>query len=211
MMEVTWFEGGVDIGLANLENYRQIMESALQEQKRRFEEWIDKKAETLSDDEKEDFYEAYSDEHWELSDVFPSTLRSSLFVAAYSVLERKLVDYCTELWSKNKYSEKPNIPHRGIIFEARKYLTKYAGISIPDTSPNWSNIVCYNKIRNSIVHSGGKIDPQKLKELQPFLASNPSIHLDQFNKITLGEDACKDFINVVRGLFFDDLFKKTKV
>jgi hypothetical protein len=104
-MEMTWFEIGVDIGLSNLENYHQVMESTLKEQKRKFEEWIDEQAETLSDEEKTEFYEAYSDDHWELSDVFPSTLRSSLLVAIYSVLEREMVGCCTELWNKYKYPD----------------------------------------------------------------------------------------------------------
>jgi hypothetical protein len=209
-MEMSWFEIGVHVDLENLEKYRQVMETALKEQKRSFEEWMDKQAEELTDDEKTEFFDYYSDEHWELSDVFPSTLRSSLLVAAYSVLEKQLVDCCEDLWNKNKYPVKPKNPDRGIIFKARKYLTDHARISIPDTSPNWSDIVAYNRIRNAIVHNDGKLDAKRLEELQAFLASHPSITLDQFNRVVLGEDVCKDFIRVARGLFFDEVFKVKK-
>ena len=197
----------LNFDLENLENYCQIMETSLKNQKKNFEEWLEKEAEKLSEEEKEEFYDFYSDDYWELSNVFPNTLRSSLLVAAYSVLERQLVACCTELWNKNQYPVKPNIPQRRIIFEARNYLITHAGISIPDTSPNWSGIVSYNKIRNSIVHNGGKLNSQRLADLQPFLALNPSITLDQFHGVVLGEDACKNFIKIVRNLFFDEIFK----
>jgi hypothetical protein len=61
------------------------------------------------------------------------------------------------------------------------------------------------------VHNGGELDKQKLKELQTFLALYPSIHVDQFNRILLDEDACEVFLKAVRGLFFSEIFKAVRI
>jgi hypothetical protein len=126
------------------------------------------------------------------------------------MLERHLVNCCTELWKRNKHSQEPDIPRTGIILATRDYLTTYAGISLSKTSPNWIATVAYNKIRNSIVHNDGKFDQRTLEKLKPFLAFHSSITLSQGNQITLGEDTCKNFIKVIRSLFFDEIFKVGK-
>jgi hypothetical protein len=199
-----WFEIGINIDLNNLQEYIDTIERSLVDQKKEFEKQVDRQAAEIDEDIRDEFYEYHSDEHWRLSDVFPSMLRSTVFVASYSLLENHLVDICEREHSKQKLGKAPKLKS-GIIFKARDYLVDVAGIKLPDSTPAWDNICAYNKLRNAIVHKSGKLDDELKKELEDFLKASPGISLDQNNALQFTEEFCPEVIKNMKDFFFKEL------
>ena len=198
---VRWLELGVDIGMDNLRQYNDILESHLESSLVDFERRVEEQASEMDEEDRNEFYEFHSSEYWRLSDVFPTTLRSSLFVACYSLLEHELTSLCRYLYRKNAYSDEPNF-WRGIIFEARDYSTNKACIEFPDVSESWQIIKCYyNPIRNVIVHQGGKIDDRRLRTLNPFIDANASVSLDSLGRVQLHRAFCPEVLSTLRQFF----------
>jgi len=204
--QVRWFELGVDIGLDSLRKYNDIVESHLESSLVGFECWADEQASEMGEEVREEFYEFHSDEYWRLTDVFPTILRSSLFVACYSLLEHELIGLCRYLYRQNGYARPPDF-RRAYIFEASTYLTDEAGMEFPDVSESWQIIKCYyNPIRNVIVHQRGRIDDRRLRTLKPFIDADPSVSLDSLGRLQLDRAFCSEVLSTLRR-FFRQLFE----
>ena len=198
------FEFGISIDLDNLQGYVDTLEQALVIQKKKFEEQVDQQAAEMEEEIRDEFYEYHSDEHWRLSDVFPSTLRSSVFVASYSILERYMVDICERECKKQKLEESPNF-RGGIIFAARDYLVEKASIKLPDDMPAWGMICFYNKLRNVIVHESGKLNQRRKEELKVFLINSTAVSLDQFDTLQFTDEFCPEVIKQMKEFFLKEL------
>ena len=99
---------------------------------------------------REDYVELSLEEDYEkIENVFPNLLRRSLFIYVFSVLEDALVNCC-------KLLGRPIRPEGSIIFEAKKVLVN-AGVSFP----KWGEIEKYPKLRNCIIHNGGRLEEDK--------------------------------------------------
>ncbi len=207
--KVGWLEMGVEIELDELRQCLEVMESYLESRLGHFEKWVEEQASELAQEERREFYDFHSDEYWELCEAFPTILRSSLFVACYSLLEHELTSLCRYVHRRNACSNEPSF-RTGIIFKARNYLSDEARIKFPDHSPSWQIITCYyNPMRNVIVHRGGKVDEKRLERLKPFIDSNPSVALDSLGRLRLHREFCPEVIDIVTQ-FFRGLFEATQ-
>ena len=199
-----WFEIGISISLDNLQEFVESQERSLNAQKKQFDEWVDHQAAEIDEEHRDDFYEFHSDEHWQLSDVFPSIFRSSVFVASYSLLEHHLVNICKREHKKRKIKKAPEFKS-GIIFSAKKYLEKDAGIELPDEIPAWNMICVYNELRNAIVHEAGRINEDRKKKIKDFLNASATVSLDQRDKLQFSEEFCPEVIKNMKEFFFKEL------
>ena len=204
MESIRWFEVGISIDLDNLQDFINVLEQTLVQQKKSFEEIVDREAAEIEEEYRDEFYESRSDEHWQLSDVFPSTLRSSVFVASYSMFEHHLINICNREHKRQKLAKEPNFRNR-IIFSAIEYLVKEAGIKLPAKMPAWDLICVYNKLRNAIVHESGKLSKQYQADLKDFLSSTKSVSLDQFDTLQFSENFCLEAIKQMKEFFFKEL------
>jgi hypothetical protein len=135
-----------------------------------------------------------------IENVFPNLLRRSLFVYVFSVLEDALVNCCKLL----NYQGRPFIRPEGKggnIFKARKYLVK-AGVTFPE----WGEIEKYARLRNCIVHSGGRLETKrkderdlrafvKRKKMKSLLDSIPCS--EEANEVIFHQGFCEEVIRTI--------------
>lgn len=204
------FETGLDLEINNLRSYAETLEESLTEQLNKFTLSIEDRVSQLPAEVREDFYEFYSEDYWKLSEVFPNTLRYSLFVTCYSLLEYELIHLCQYI------SDKGNPPNP-VEFDAFDLKTspldrvknyfKEVGITFPKDEL-WQKIRNYQKLRNGIVHNGGELDIsgrvelsgdpvrferqlsekqkkllKKQRHIKKFVNSTPSLSIGGMNKI----------------------------
>lgn len=202
-----WVLTGIEIDLDHLRKYAKLIEDLLKNKEEEFNSWIEEKASKLSKDEKDEFYEFHSDDHWELSEVYPNILRGSLFVACISLAEHELISLCKYLHKENKYDlSLDDIKGKG-IYRAKIYLNKVVNI---ENSISWNDILIFQKIRNFIVHNRGKLDKSdNAKEVENYVALNPSVKLDDLKRLQFSGMFCLEVIEKL-GEFFNKLFQELK-
>lgn len=202
-----WLVTGIEIDLSHLREYARLIEDLLKDKQKEFNSWVEEKASRLSEEQKEEFYEFYSDDHWELSEVYPNILRESLFVATLSLVEHELISLCKNLYRENKYNLALDEVVGNGIHKAKLYLNKVANVG---NNTQWNGILIFQKIRNFIVHNKGKLDDSKnAKEVESYVTSNSSIKLDHFRRMQFSSTFCLEAIEVVDE-FFSSLFKELK-
>jgi hypothetical protein len=76
---------------------------------------------------------------------------NSLFISAYSLLEKKMSQLC-KVAGKRYTLQARDISGEG-IFRYRTYLEKVVGIDFTNLKTEWDQITRYNKLRNHLVHS----------------------------------------------------------
>ena len=81
------FQIVIDIEMDNLRDYSETLETLINLRKNEFDISVDARAAEIDEALRDDFYEYHSTEYGQLTKVFPSLLRSSLFVSSYSRLE----------------------------------------------------------------------------------------------------------------------------
>ena len=109
-------------------------------------------------------------------------MRSSFFVYVYGTFETYLNDRCEMLrFGLDLPLKLADIDARDRgIHRARKYLTKLTTIQFPNT-PEWSTINRYQKLRNIVVHSQGRLsfpcrDPHR-QDLYQYILHHPHLGL----------------------------------
>lgn len=201
------FRDMIKIELDTLREYTTTLEDLLTQELENLRLWSEKETSKLLKERQEDFYDFHSDDYLSLSEIFPNTLRSSLFVTCYSLLECRLIDLCKYLRKQHNYSIKlDDLRERGIS-GARVYLKKIMGINFPDQPPLWTDILVYKDIRNFIVHNDGRLgDSDKAKKVKAFINARSSISLDHRKRIRFSGDFYLEVINTLES-FFDELLK----
>ncbi len=206
-MNKKWLQSSIDIDLDNLSKFAATLEDSLEYKQKELIYRVDKEASKLTKEQRDELYEFYEEDHWQLSEIFPNTLRFSLFVTCYSLLEHALVNLCNYLYRQHNYSIELNDLRGEGIFRAQTYLKKVGSVNFPDQTSSWTNIIAYNRIRNFIVHSEGRLDDSdKAKKVESFINTNPSITLDQLKRIQLSKDFCPEVIETLKR-FISELFE----
>lgn len=202
-----WFEQWIHINLDTLSEYVVLVEELLGNKFKSLTSWIEKEASKEVGEQQEDLYEFYADDYNQLSNMFPSILRSSLFITLYSFLENQLIFLCERLHRQHGYPIKlADLRGEGIV-RAQSYLKKVVNIDFPDQTSSWDDIVSYNRIRSFIIHNGGQLDKSnKAKKAESFINTRPSITLDDLRYIQFSKDFCLEVNGTLRN-FFLDLFK----
>lgn len=206
-----WTLERIDSNLCNLSDYTAIIEDLLAHKLKEINFQTDKAESELTKEEQQDYDNPFEDDQWHLSEVFPNTLRFSLFVTCYSLLEYALINLCASLQEQHKYPNKFGDHKEKGIFEAKTYLKDTCHVSFPDQTNSWNKIVYYYHIRNFIVHSEGRLDDgdktKKVKMVKSFIKAHPSlITLDNLERIQLSKDFCPEAIETLK-IFFMELFK----
>jgi len=201
------FHSLINSKLYDLEEYAQRLGGLLKNELKGFTSFVEKEAAKLDEPEKERLYDLYSDDYWKLKDVFPNIVWCSLFITCYSLLEHELSRICESMRSLKECPLKPSdLKDRG-IFQSKAYLKKVIGIQFPDNTRYWQEICFYNRIRNRIIHEGGRVyDSENDSKLRAEIDRTSSINLDDYGRILL---SCDFVLEVIENLksFFRDIFK----
>ncbi len=185
-------------GLNELEEYLKVTEKYLKKAKSDFETHLDEQrtklsTANLSPKELDEFNEFYGEVYWGYAETFPSILRSSFFVSAYSLLEDKMSIICRHL------KKEQQIPIswsdlRGRTLDQFKLYSKLAGLELQYDDHTWQEIKRYSKVRNCIVHNSGLIEEFRSdKDFMRYISDNDIISKELIKEqIALTEQFCRE-------------------
>ena len=189
-----WILGGIHINFENLREHIKTIEKLIKQEQVNFTQRIEEEAKQLSIEERDDFYEWYSDKYWHLNDVFPDLNRNSIFLVAFSNFEYELFSISRIISKELSPDSKIDEYSGNGIEKVKKYFNRVLEIPFPSETQEWNKIQIYKKIRNIIVHNGGKVRKIESNEnLMSFINNEKFISLDNFNRIHLEPE----FVNTV--------------
>ena len=172
------------IRLRSLRRFAEETEAFIKREIRRLERQFRREAKSIPKEQSQDLGEWYGEQINELVDEFPSILRTSIFVMQYALLETFLSDLCQHLQRAGDLSlSLGDLRDRGVQ-RASTYLTKVVHVSFPNQSPEWRCILHLNRIRNLVVHSGGRA-AGKDRKLTAAIKAISGIELDRYGRIGL--------------------------
>jgi hypothetical protein len=189
--------------LFKLHRLADLVEDTLVERSVALESELRDAAATLPDDERLDLFEHYSDDFFELSAHFPTTLRFAVLIAADTACEVFLNDICKAFQDSNAQSIHLSDLRGAGIEKARTYLKKVVLVEFPDGDPAWVKVRHLHQVRNSIIHADGIVRPNE-QELRTWSGSMPGLTISAGGTITLERqfttaaiDAYEDFSAVM--------------
>lgn len=157
-------------------------------------DFVKQGAEEFSEEEQEDYWDSYLDEYDKYDSIFPGILRESIFISLFSYFEHQLMDFCED---KEKLK---SIGGTSGLEKAKGYLSKHLGYSDLFRGKEWGKIMKYNKVRNCLVHAGGKVslmkDERVQEDVKKFIKETKGIEIDDNKKIELDSIFCEDFVKV---------------
>jgi hypothetical protein len=141
--------------LGQMERFLELLHTAIKDGKEELTTSIEEQTNSLSDDEKKKFYEYYDQELIEWDDDFPRLVFSSFIVSWYSLIERHLLDFCSnhELQITISIEDRENYGEG--IRRAQKFLQRAAGYAI--ATKYWEELNRIKQLRNIIVHEQGRL------------------------------------------------------
>lgn len=171
----------------------------------------------LSEEEREWYYDANSDEHERLTAGLPQLVRSSNLLVACSLFESSLTDLCKYVDRESQIVKKfswVKIDGQGIV-RAASYLRKNFEIECAHYA-GWSTILDHFEIRHCFAHANGDISLMKSHSrirIQQLLRKEPfSVnHIDGARRLRLGRryvdvavDQMEGFWPALHDAFFYD-------
>jgi len=222
-MNKRWFwirrHGIIKLKLEQFKEYSKKLEDCLKQELSKLNSTIaEEEAEVESQEGKDWLQDTYGDSRWNLSEIFPNILRTSLFTTCYSFFENELNLICELLQEKNEcpvhyLGNFDNGKEGKGIRRAQRYLKKIIKINFPDQSTAWTEILIYQAIRNIIVHNDGKLDNKEngrfkeiFRRLEDYIKKKPSIHIDDFKRIQLSLDFILEMVTTIE-LFLNQLYE----
>jgi len=161
--------------LRELKYYHNEIENFWRKKDEELQNKIDKILEQAPEPEHDDIIENYSLSLHENQIKYPNVHRNAFVMAVYSFLENKLNELCWILENCIDSSVKlKDLSDTGIT-RAGTFLSKVAKIPVNEISDEWSFIRHLNKLRNSLVHSGGRIPTEENNKLRRFVEQTDTL------------------------------------
>ncbi|WP_249593659.1 hypothetical protein [Peribacillus frigoritolerans] len=175
-----------------LQQYSEEVEDLMDDKLKDFIEYTDNLTKDFSPGSLEEFWDFHLDDYHQIKTDYPSVLRYSIIVSAYSTLEQTLMRVHNQ-HSKNRAGYKKYKKNRNDISAILEYIKRDMGIKIPKNYMELSFINKLTKIRNNIVHCNGRIyDDVNKDRLNKIIKETPFIG-DHSNEIMLE----KEFIEIM--------------
>lgn len=187
--------------LHQLEKYLDISEKQLQKAKTDFEAWAGEQEKKLSPEERDNFYDFYTDVYWQYAEGFPRMLRNSFLVSCFSLLEREMAYICRRLKRDRQIAISWSDLRRDVdVLGRAKLYFKLSELPLSYDDATWQELKRYYKVRNCIVHWNGLV--KELEADQDFIAyvtrkgilSEDTIE----REIALTEQFCREVIRAMR-------------
>jgi hypothetical protein len=212
--KINWFQFTIQVKFEDLLNYSNNIEEYLNSKISEVESSLDKDIQEMNltpEESSELFEHKYEEVFSNFNNSFPTILRKSLFLHAYSNFEQLLFSFCKEYESKLTESIKlDDIRHNGIK-KVQVYLKKVVNIPFPDNSPEWIKIKAYNQIRNHFAHDGRTVVHETSGLYQALTNINGiDVHLEykdrdtknNIHRFSLNNEFCEHAINTFSDFLF---------
>lgn len=141
--------------LDNFRGYLAHMEERFERDMKEFNEQLEAELNGKSEQERASIVDWYGKEIWNIAEIFPRHFWQSSLVTIWSHFEHEIVDLCRmdivheaeDIDTGTKRADKCKT-----LEDVRKYLDKRK----VQLNSNWSELEKINKVRNQIVHDGGR-------------------------------------------------------
>ena len=141
-----------------------------------------------------------------LQEDFPQFMLHMTFCAMFGYLEHELIRVCDSLWVFRKLSSRVRDERDKGIIGAKRYLTRVAGLPIPDASTEWGKICAYGRIRNAIMHCDSLVLNKYKVDFAKDVKLTGEIEVDILGRLRLSKAYCLSAIDTVQH-FLDELAK----
>ena len=190
----------IDYSFGELETYVGTVQNALKREKVHFDSWLKGQLAELSEDDADERAELYAEDFEQLSTTFPEIARRSAFLMIYSTFEHSLLVLCRRI---QKIQKQPFGPQdlKGEFSGAEAYLQRLAGIRMRKCR-GWEKIDVLRKIRNMLVHQGGRVRRGDTK-FSKLVDRTSGVALDDQEMVTLTDAFCLDSIATIRAYLSD--------
>jgi len=175
--------------LNQMERYLGLLQTTISDNQKQFNASIEKTVSTMTEDEKEDFYQFHEDDFIEVSRDFPRQLFSSFVVSWYSFVENRLMNFCKSRNLKISLSIQDNENYGKGIKRAYNFLYRAAGYKIDNEY--WNELTRIRKTRNKIVHNNGRLSFSSVN------MPNNSVSVDVASDVTLYLQIDKDLYQYI--------------
>lgn len=174
--------------LAEAHFYLKTIEEFIEGARTRELDLLEKEADSLSESCRGNFWADYYPIHWET--IFEFQFRSSFIVSLASFIEDYIKTVGWEVAIIMRDGKDPCKISCDVLHKLRRFLQKRGGFKEPDDSL-WSFLYNTYKLRNVLVHNGGKLHgPRRYKDLTRFIASESGIS-EEHGFIKIGRLFCE--------------------
>ncbi|MGA7501590.1 MAG: hypothetical protein WBX00_33075 [Isosphaeraceae bacterium] len=141
----------------SIKSYLGTVAAGFQREFERFEAQVSKQAADMDEDTRDRYMEDCAETADELTRHFPTFAWQTSFVAIYTLLEDDMLSIARTLGTHLGITLEPDDLKDKGIFAAKKYLESLCGITFPERDRPWQEVLHYNRLRNVIVHSRGRV------------------------------------------------------
>jgi hypothetical protein len=197
-----------------LKDYANEVEGFIDDKHDTFVKEAEKLTKDFSEEKIDHFWDFYLDDYQQIKSDYPSVLRYSIIISAYTSLEQTLMRvHYQHKKNRNEFKKYKDIKRgkklvgkRSDIEAIMKYIKNDMKIKLPYDYPSWDFISDLNKVRNNIAHNNGRIyddkDPARLFKI---IKQQPYIDVTDSNEILIEKEFTEIMLNNIIG-FFDTLF-----
>ena len=193
----------LEIDIETLEEHISDVERDFNRRRRKLEESLTRKAESLSDRDKEELGDIYSDEFHKLEQLFPTMHRRSYLLTVMGLLE----SYLNRLCKYAKVARKLNVDvtdlHGRGVKRAADYLRKIINVEFPE-SDEWKEILIAHEIRNLVAHNDGYLKDGSSNQVRAYASRTSRVTVSEKNEIALTDEYVPALLEAIRG-FADQL------
>lgn len=146
-----------------IEDFNEFMKSAIKREQDLTARRLEEKASRLDEEEREQYYDFFSEDYQKIGDVFGKLALDSFVVMLYARVEAGMAILCDALRQDRKKQKSENINLRysdlkakGYLDQAKLYMEKVLGVNLElGNNAQWPEILGLQTLRNAIVHNEG--------------------------------------------------------
>lgn len=203
----SFVRAGIAIDFDNLHAHCVFLAKGLESERTRFEKFVEKEAANLTDEDRDAFFDYFSDDAWRINDVFPALLSTSAFLLSYGMFEKSLNEICRSAKRKTDIDIFLKDLNGQGIERAKSFLSKICGVSAPFNTSEWREIVNLSRLRNVMAHTSGVLDltNSNHKQVLAYCQGQPTINIKkhevdlQFAEIELTLECVSIAVKSFRG------------
>jgi len=159
--------------LEDVRAYARLATELMVRQAQEHDAHVDAAVSSLSEEEREAYFENNSDTYELLVRRFPNQQQQSLIVLAYSVVESRLIAVAQTLMRQSSTGlNLKDLSGDSPFQKARKVVSKVARFAIEQRL--WDSVEAYRQIRNAIVHTAGDLGPSPPQLVEQLLTRRSS-------------------------------------
>lgn len=180
--------------LEQLEKFLYELESLWSE---RLNEYELQGNEILDEESRQEFFDFYYDDWSVYRDEYPKIAKFSILVSAHSFFEKICSDYYQKAILDNS-NWKPIDKRNKHAVDFVNWFRKNFGENLFEEKA-YQQFLVFNKVRNRVVHSNGKVDTGKESFIK-IIKMSQGLDLNHHNELEIDSEYVKEILNMISNL-----------